>query len=805
MDIGSVAEKITPKFYHANTNIPFEPERCEDGCVFKMSRIYDTAVDVVYELDGDCYIGEITYSIKGAKEVSILVDGVKVSSGGASVCVNLTGTKIVIRARGNICDLTFCAAEIYGFRLDDGKPLLLPFPKTYAVTEKRVKIADVAGVGADGLYAKDFLLDSLALRLEKIEVCSGATLTLAVSDEYESERYTVHSSSDGVSVIAGSRLALLWAVCRIVDLWSEGCIPEVNIDDKPDVPMRGFHMGLPERSNFPFFKKLIRYVLLPLGYNHVILEFNGDMRYDRHPEITEKWLESEKLWREGKGQRVMHADIGAEGSALEKSEVRELVEAIECYGIEVIPEVQSLSHIEYITNAHPEFAELGKYLTELDGSDISELSNENYVPEIPDRHKCGIHHANIFDHCYCPTDERCMQIIRDIIDEVVEVVQPRRYVHIGHDEVYHVGLCESCRKKGGAQTYIEHVTALYDYLKAKGLGTMLWSDMLHTDMYYTGEDYSIVKKSLPKDLALLDFTWYYHFDKDIEDELLPVGFENIIMGNLYSSHYPRFKHRISKPGMSGGEVSTWTAVSEYLFALNGKFFDLPYTAEMLWNAYSYDEHNRQALTALIGQCIIPETRALMHGNYALYLKTDTDKAELVGNFKGKTDTVPEEIRYLELCEPAGEMKVNKKYERLIFEHATLNPAPRICWQPLVPVGKYTVTYCDGERVDIPVEYAGGVLYYSTYFGAPMPQQYYRHQGYVGTWFADPTYEGYTSEGKPVLLLGQVWDNPRPDVKIASISYTPDKNDTAVLLSAGVIGIISAISLISNRFLKNTDS
>ena len=57
----------------------------------------------------------------------------------------------------------------------------------------------------------------------------------------------------------------------------------------------------------------------------------------------------------------------------------------------------------------------------------------------------------------------------------------------------------------------------------------------------------------------------------------------------------------------------------------------------------------------------------------------------------------------------------------------------------------------------------------------------------------------------MLLLGQVWDNPRPDVKIASISYTPDKNDTAVLLSAGVIGIISAISLISNRFLKNTDS
>ena len=38
------------------------------------------------------------------------------------------------------------------------------------------------------------------------------------------------------------------------------------------------------------------------------------------------------------------------------------------------------------------------------------------------------------------------------------------------------------------------------------------------------------------------------------------------------------------------------------------------------------------------------------------------------------------------------------------------------------------------------------------------------------------------------MLGQVWDNPRPDVEIASISYTADKKDYAVLLSAGVLGV-----------------
>jgi hypothetical protein len=70
----------------------------------------------------------------------------------------------------------------------------------------------------------------------------------------------------------------------------------------------------------------------------------------------------------------------------------------------------------------------------------------------------------------------------------------------------------------------------------------------------------------------------------------------------------------------------------------------------------------------------------------------------------------------------------------------------------------------------------------------MPDNYYRHQGYVGTWFADPTYEYRTAEGKPVLLLGQVWDNPHPEKTISHITYTPDSKDFAVLLSGGVLGV-----------------
>lgn len=772
MFIGALNSNITPEFYLANTDISYPPEQDSQGYVWRWGNLFDCAVDIKYTLPKECYIGAVELGITGALQVTVFVDGVRVAVRDAAklLHVNLSGKEVTIRARGDLVDLHFKGAQIFGFYPDDDEPFILPKPKKLSYSAERIRIGSLSAASVDGMYAVDFLSDSLKERYEELPEGDGIELSFVLDSEYEDERYTVSINKNEGKITASSRLALLWGACRVIDLWDGGTLPEIEIDDKPDVPMRGFHMGLPTVENIDFVKKLIRYVLLPFCYNHVILEFNGDMRYDRHPEITEKWLESERLYREGKGERVMHADIGAEGTSLEKSQVREIVDVLDGFGIEVIPEVQTLGHIEYITNAYPEFAELGIFKKTATEADLKLIK-----------------HAHIVDHCYCPNNEKCMQIVYDIIDEVIEVVRPKRYVHIGHDEVYHLGLCPKCKEKGAPRVYVEHVTALHDYLAKKGLKTMLWSDMLHTNMYYTGEHFDSVKRDLPKDLMLLDFTWYFHLDTDIEDFLLPEGY-NIMMGNLYSSHYPRYSSRIAKKGMVGGQISTWTGVNEKKFGEHGKFLDLPFLSEMLWNAYSYDERNRASLTALIGQCIIPEVRDLMHGRYDLYLSDTEDNREIVGTFPGTDERVPEELLYLGLVEPTGEMKVGAKYDRLIFEHATLNPSPRICWQNLTAVGEYTVTYEDGESINIPVVSAGGILYIHSHFGAPIPHNYYRHQGYVGTYFADPTYEYRTPEGEPILLLGQIWDNPNPEKAICTVSYTPVKGDYAVLLSAGVLGL-----------------
>jgi len=139
-------------------------------------------------------------------------------------------------------------------------------------------------------------------------------------------------------------------------------------------------------------------------------------------------------------------------------------------------------------------------------------------------------------------NEKSYEIIYDLIDEIVEVVKPERYVHMGHDEIYEIGLCPRCKDKDHSDLYAKHVTRMHDYLKKKGLGMMIWSDMLQpTERYLTPP--AITK--IPKDIVMLDFIWYFHFDIDMEDHILPHGF-NVIMGNMYSSHYPRFESRIAK-------------------------------------------------------------------------------------------------------------------------------------------------------------------------------------------------------------------------------------------------------------------
>ena len=127
-------------------------------------------------------------------------------------------------------------------------------------------------------------------------------------------------------------------------------------------------------------------------------------------------------------------------------EVKELLRTCKDLGLEVIPLVQTFGHMEFILK-HKEFS----YLRD--------------VVEMPES--------------ICPCDNDTMGIIREIVDQVMAVHKDSKYLHIGCDEVFHLGECSQCLGKASTSLFINHVTRVAQYVRhAYKVTPIIWDDML---------------------------------------------------------------------------------------------------------------------------------------------------------------------------------------------------------------------------------------------------------------------------------------------------------------------------------------
>lgn len=117
----------------------------------------------------------------------------------------------------------------------------------------------------------------------------------------------------------------------------------------------------------------------------------------------------------------------------------------------IIPLIQTFGHMEFILK-------LDKY------KDFRE------VPHYP--------------QVLCPTYNRTLQLIYEMIDQVVSAHPMSKYLHIGADEVYQIGECSRCldlmaRKQWGKrQLFLDHVSTVVRYIKEKypELTVLMWDD-----------------------------------------------------------------------------------------------------------------------------------------------------------------------------------------------------------------------------------------------------------------------------------------------------------------------------------------
>jgi len=181
----------------------------------------------------------------------------------------------------------------------------------------------------------------------------------------------------------------------------------------------------------------------------------------------------------------------------------------------------------------------------------------------------------MFNHVtYDPRYEDIYSKIYLLLDEIAELVNPKA-IHIGHDEVagYNLKSKKKWLKSGQemlpADLFLKDILKIHDYLKARGIETWIWGDMListvefpnmlpqhlHGDAKGYGKE---LRNRLPRDIVICD--WHY-FDGQADFPSLAVlnkeGFKVIGVTWKKEQTIRNFSRYAANHGALGMMATTW--------------------------------------------------------------------------------------------------------------------------------------------------------------------------------------------------------------------------------------------------------
>ncbi|MEM3974455.1 MAG: beta-N-acetylhexosaminidase [Ignisphaera sp.] len=272
-------------------------------------------------------------------------------------------------------------------------------------------------------------------------------------------------------------------------------LPSVRVVEEFRYAFRGFHLDV-ARGGVPTvdaLKKLLKWLYL-LKYNYLAL-----------------YLEDLFPWEK-------YRDIGVVRGRYSRDELKEVIEYGKKLGVEVIPSLELLGHMENILVLPP----YRKY---------SEWHNPR---------------EGVLD----ASDEEARNFAKELLQEVVEFF-PSQYIHIGGDETWALGRGRSLDKTNtfrGPEIYEKHMKMLIDVVKSYGKKPMLWGDMI-TASYLKESEKEIWRKILESKIwrEAIIVNWDYtpspveHFKHSIR-VIGDRGLKQIIAPGLWnwSRFYPDF-------------------------------------------------------------------------------------------------------------------------------------------------------------------------------------------------------------------------------------------------------------------------
>ena len=481
------------------------------------------------------------------------------------------------------------------------------------LSNARVLVSEVLGIGIaeDVLRAACTENGTAVCTFLPITDAAIATVEKALGESVEEgfDPYAVIISDTKVEIYYSSEISKLYAAHKLVSL-DDGGLPKGVLYARAICEVRGYKCYLPHKDAIGDFKKQIDLLLL-LGYNTLTLELGGGFEYKSHPEINEGWIEYCKIFREHKEKAIwtqrsykfpkdsIHIEVG-ENDYLTEEKMREILDYCEARHIEVIPEMPSLSHADYILYAHPEFAE----------------DKEEPLPSFA-----------------CPSNGDYYKLLFELFDDVIRVFKPKR-INVGHDEGYVFGLCDKCKGKTTAELFASDIKKIHQHLTSHGVKTMFWGDKVCSNFHggggayhvknpalmainhICGKDYEVhafkcysdaqfteykkehpdveawrvdetfsCRESLPKDLEIVN--WYYSLNDNIEEEYREMGWHSIY-GNWQPWSFKNLHARMKKSLIHGASTSNWGSLDHLSMQRAFTYYKLFDVSRSLWDKdYDY--------------------------------------------------------------------------------------------------------------------------------------------------------------------------------------------------------------------------
>lgn len=468
------------------------------------------------------------------------------------------------------------------------------------------------------------------------------------------EAYGLEINEDAVCLYGSGYRGLLYAVSTLKQLIEENALSELVLFDYPDKTVRGYRVYTPGVGSFDAFRAVVD-TMVYYKYNAIMIEVGGAMEYKRHPEINARWVEfckevhkspyesyriqhkTHPTWK----KNSIHADNGG-GGFISQEQMRQLIAYCRERELDVIPEVPTLSHCDYLVMAHPEIRE---------------------------------READTYPDTYCPSHPDTYPLVFDILDEIIDVFRPA-YMNIGHDECYTLAKCPRCREKDPVDLYVGDIVRINDYLRERNVKTIMWSEkfidnvmLLDEDGQYhgyggIGDPLLDVPKCIgcvgkvPKNVTLLH--WYWSLcDGEREKELQDMGYP-MLYGNFRGTGLKDYRARIG--GVQGGFISNWGAFEEEYMQRNGQNFNLLATAWVFWSR-EYD--STQSVQ------VQQKVKEALYARYKKSLGTDI----------------------LELFHTTDHFRPYKAF----YDGYYIVPED---WR----IGRHILTYTDGTEAELPITY-----------------------------------------------------------------------------------------------------